>query len=258
MYSIREKIRRILRAPCPLCGLTAVGGDLCLACENLVRFDFDAQRHCPRCLYQDPLAVTLAVQVHANVPRPDSTRLCGTCMQRAAVGALSYSHAVAGMHFAPPGDQLMRRFKAQARLTDAGLFARLLWRNMCLQIPQLPHLQALVPIPSGREAILKRGMNPAGEIARELAWLSGVPLRGQWLRRTRETTSQKSLDWRARQDSVRGLYEVPGPSRICGGWVGLVDDVLTTGSTLEQASTELLRAGAVGVVALVAARTLAK
>lgn len=258
MYSIREKIRQILRAPCPLCGLAAVGGDLCLACENLVRFDFDAQRHCSRCLYQEPLTAALAIPPHASVPRPNSGGLCGTCMQRAAIGEQGYSRAVAGMYFAPPGDQLMRRFKVQGRLTDAGMFARLLWRNMSLTTPPLPPLEALVTIPSSREAILRRGMNPAGEIARELSGLSGVPLRGQWLRRTRETTSQKSLDWRARQESVSGLYEVPEPGRICAGWVGLVDDVLTTGSTLEEASAELLRAGTVGVVALVAARTLAK
>ena len=257
MYSIREKIRQILQVPCPLCGLTAIGGDLCLACEHLVRFDFDAQRHCSRCLYQEPLTVAIATQVHASAPHQGGG-LCSICRQRATMGERSYSCAVAGMYFAPPGDQLMRRFKAQGRLTDAGMFARLLWRNMRMTTSHLPHLRALVPIPSSRAAILKRGMNPAGEIARELAGLSGVPLRGQWLRRTRETTSQKSLDWCARQESVRGLYEVPEYERVQPGWVGLVDDVLTTGSTLEQASGELLRAGAIGVVALIAARTLAK
>ena len=160
------------------------------------------------------------------------------------------------MHFAAPGDQLMRRFKAQGRLTDAGLFARLLWRNMQAACPVLPPLTALVPIPSSREAMLRRGLNPAGEIARELAGLSGVPLRGAWLRRTRETPSQKNLDWHARKESVCGLYE--GRIPVGGGWLGLVDDVLTTGSTLEAASAALLRAGAQGVIALVAARTLAK
>lgn len=244
MYSIREKIRRILHAPCPLCGLAAVGGDLCLPCERDVMFVFDAQRHCPRCLCQ---ARPVRLEQIS-----ESRAFCEACDQR----PLTYARAVAGIHFAAPGDQLMRRFKAQGRLTDAGLFARLLWRNMQTVYPALPKLTALIAIPSSREAMLQRGMNPAGEIARELSGLSGVPLRGGWLRRTRETHSQKNLDWRARQESVRGLYE--GRVPVVGCWLGLVDDVLTTGSTLEAASAALLAAGAQGVVALVAARTLAK
>ena len=244
MYSIREKIRQILRTPCPLCGLTAMGGDLCLLCEQDVRFVFDVWRHCERCLIQEKRTLPVSM----IKPRG----LCSACRQRAT----TYTRAIAGMDFAPPGDQLMRRFKAQGRLTDAGLFARLLWRNMQSAIPVLPVLQALVPIPSSREAMLQRGLNPAGEIARELAWLSRVPLRGEWLRRTRESHRQKTLDWKARQDSVRGLYV--GRECVKGSWVGLVDDVLTTGSTLEEASEALLRAGAQGVIALVAARTLAK
>jgi len=244
MYSIREKIRQILRTSCPLCGLKAMGGDLCTFCEQEVRFVFDAGRHCERCLFQE--ARTSSVSFIA--PRG----LCAACHQRPT----TYTRAIAGVHFAPPGDQLMRRFKAQGRLTDAGLFARLLWRNMQCAMPALPTLQVLVPIPSSREAMLQRGLNPAGEIARELAWLSRVPLRGGWLGRTRESHRQKTLDWKARQDSVRGLYI--GRECVKGCWVGLVDDVLTTGSTLEEASEALLRAGAQGVIALVAARTLAK
>jgi predicted amidophosphoribosyltransferase len=243
MYSIRERIRRLLHAPCPLCGLMARGGDLCLACENEVRFDFDARLHCPRCLYQ---GVAMMRESMLKV------QLCSACLLRPR----TYARAIAGIYFAAPGDQLMRGFKAKGRLTEAGLFARLLWRNMQLASPRLPTLDALVPIPSSREAILQRGFNPAGEIARELASLSGVSLRGAWCRRTREASSQKTLNWRARQQSVRGLYEAQVP-QACG-WVGLVDDVLTTGSTLEEASGALLRAGAKGVVALVAARTLAK
>lgn len=184
----------------------------------------------------------------ASTERP----LCSTCVLRPG----TYTRAIAGIYFAAPGDQLMRGYKAKGHLTEAGLFARLLWRNMQSASPRLPELQALVPIPSSRDAILRRGFNPAGEIARELASLSGVPLRGTWCRRTRETSSQKTLNWRARQQSVRGLYQAQIP--MACGWVGLVDDVLTTGSTLEEAAEALLRAGAQGVVALVAARTLAK
>jgi len=244
MYSIREQIRRVLRSPCPLCGLWAMGGDLCRPCEQDVRFEYDPHKYCWRCL---------GVLLPAQPPTHSLAQpLCGKCRAQPH----TFAYAIAGMHFTDPGDRLMRNFKAQGRLTDAGMFARLLWRNMTDKPAGGPRLVALVPIPSGREAMLQRGLNPAGEIARELASLSGVPLRRTLLSRTREVSRQKQLDWRARQKSAQGLYECS--QRLQGGWIGLVDDVLTTGSTLEAAAQALLGAGAHGVVALVAARTLAK
>lgn len=244
MYSIREQIRQLLKSPCPLCGLQARGGDLCPPCENAVHFDYQPDKYCGRCwgvvLHDRTRAQTVAQQ------------RCDACLAHPQF----YTRVVAGMHFAVPGDRLMRGFKSQGRLTDAGLFARLLWQNMKTFEAELPVLKALVPIPSGREAMLQRGQNPAGEIARELAWLSGVPLKRGLLARTREVSRQKTLGWHARQKSTEGLYVCP--ATIQGGWIGLVDDVLTTGITLERASEALLRAGAEGVVALVAARTLAK
>lgn len=244
MYSIREQIRRVLGSECPLCGLRAQGGDLCAPCERTVRFDYQADRYCRRCW-----GVVKSARTQADAT---SQALCDACLTHPHF----YTRVVAGMHFTVPGDRLMRAFKAQGRLTDAGLFARLIWRNMQCFDKELPQLQALVPIPSGREAMLQRGQNPAGEIARELAGLSGLPLKRGLLARTREVSRQKTLGWHARQHSTQGLYVCPVTLR--GGWVGLVDDVLTTGMTLERASEALLRAGAEGVVALVAARTLAK
>lgn len=240
MYSIRERIRRMLPSRCPLCDLKAQGGDLCAPCEQGVMFKYDARRHCERCSggIDHPLCLAL--------------RLCVACRAR----PVTYTRAIVGMHYAPPGDRLMRGFKSQGRLIEAGLFARLLWRNVKQHEAPLPSLSALVPIPSGRAAMLQRGLNPAGEIARELSHLLAVPLRRNLLCRVREVPQQKTLDWRARKLSTSGLYVCPVP--LQGAWVGLVDDVLTTGGTIESASEALLGAGAAGVIALVAARTLAK
>lgn len=245
MYSIREKIRRLLRSECPLCGLDAWGGDLCSPCQRIVRFDYDAHSYCWRC-WGVLLETSLATR------KEGTRRWCEPCLQNPNY----YARVIAGIHFTSPGDRLMRGFKAQGRLTDAGLFARLLWRNMHSYASELPRFEALVAIPSGHQAMLQRGQNPAGEIARELAALSGVQLKRSLLLRTKEVSQQKTLGWHARQRSTCGLYACPVTIR--GGWIGLVDDVLTTGTTLERASQALLQAGAGGVVALVAARTLAK
>jgi predicted amidophosphoribosyltransferase len=129
----------------------------------------------------------------------------------------------------------------------------LLWDAMRSHQPMLPGLVALVPIPSDLRAAQRRGFNPAGEIAVELSRLSRLPLRRLWLRRTRSGESQKSLDRVARRRSVSDLYRCD--ITLPDVWIGVVDDVTTTGSTLEAAACALRQAGARGVVGLVGAKT---
>lgn len=160
---------------------------------------------------------------------------------------------VAATYYAPPCDRLMRTFKQGGQLNHAGLFARLLWTAMRSHHSALPELAALVPIPSDVRAARRRGFNPACEIAVELSRQSRLPARRLWLTRTRSGESQKSLDRIARRRSVSDLYRCD--IRLPDVWVGVVDDVTTTGSTLEAAACALRQAGARGVVGLVGAKT---
>jgi predicted amidophosphoribosyltransferase len=147
---------------------------------------------------------------------------------------------------------LIRGLKERGQLAQANMFARFLARTINAHPQSLPRLNALVPIPSSAASLRKRGFNPAAEIARALRPALRVPLQQSWLRRTRESDLQKTLDFEARRKSVQGLYvcdQVVPPI-----WIGVVDDVLTSGSTMHEASLALKRAGARGVVALVAAR----
>jgi ComF family protein len=163
---------------------------------------------------------------------------------------------VAAIDYAYPGDMLMQRFKEGARLAYAGMFARLLWRRLQASArggQGKISLSALVPIPSSQSALKRRGFNPAGELARELARLSGQPVRHAWLTRTRENTTQKTLSAQARRESVSGLYACPNV--VPRVWIGVVDDVVTTGSTMDTAARALLSAGAAGVIGLAAAHT---
>ena len=100
---------------------------------------------------------------------------------------------------------------------------------------------------------MRRGFNPAGELARELSRLSGRPVQHAWLTRTRETITQKTLRARARRESVSGLYACP--NAVPQVWIGVVDDVVTTGSTMDTAARALLSAGAAGVIGFAAAHT---
>lgn len=96
-------------------------------------------------------------------------------------------------------------------------------------------------------------MNPAAEIARGLAAQLALPLSCAALRRRRDTPRQTALGRQARLRGAGGVFQCARD--LSGRHVGLVDDVMTTGSTAQAAARALLAAGAVSVTVLVAART---
>lgn len=280
MYSISRKILRSLPSACPLCGLGARGGDLCAGCAQDLIEPLSVKVRCKVCfdvlstasvlttvaenaktrtkptIVQTPQLFEIAETIKkSKAPETLGPALSPTC-SRCELHPRGYASLVAAIDYAYPGDMLIQRFKEGARLAYAGLFARLLWgrlqagaRGCQLSVP----LSALVPIPSSQSALKRRGFNPAGELARELARLSGYSLRQEWLIRTRESDTQKTLNAPARRESVAGLYVCR--SAVPSVWIGLVDDVVTTGNTMDTAARALLSAGAAGVVGLAAAHT---
>ena len=111
----------------------------------------------------------------------------------------------------------------------------------------------VVPVPLHPLRQLSRGFNQAGELARYL----GLPV-SQALRRTRNTGSQADLPAASRHANVRGAFAVVRSAEIKGRSVVLVDDVSTTGATLEACGRSLLDAGAREVRAITAARAVSR
>lgn len=112
----------------------------------------------------------------------------------------------------------------------------------------------VLPLPSASARVAQRGQHPAGLLARALA---PDKTRSQWLLRTRDTPPQRGLSLAQRQRNVRRAFALSEAARAAlpGRRVLLVDDVMTTGATLREASGCLAQAGAVYVTALVLART---
>jgi ComF family protein len=113
----------------------------------------------------------------------------------------------------------------------------------------------VVPVPLHWRRRLHRGYDQAERIARPLAARLGLPLVAA-LRRTRATPPQSLLGKAARVANLRRAFHVPSPARIRGLHVILVDDVATTGATLEAAATVLKQAGAAAVTGVTVGRTL--
>jgi ComF family protein len=115
-------------------------------------------------------------------------------------------------------------------------------------------VDAVLPVPMHWRRRLRRGVNSPELLAERLAASLGVPCLTRLLVQTRSTLPQRSLSPRERRVNLRGAFRVRRGGRAAGMRLLIVDDVLTTGSTCNEAARELLAAGAVAVTAAVVAR----
>ncbi len=177
--------------------------------------------------------------------------LCGLCRRVQP----SFQRAVAYGSYDGELRELVHLFKYNGIKPAGAVLARLLAESIA-QLSLPPQL-VLIPVPlwSGRRKA--RGFNQAEAIAR--AFLhergpDGIQLETATLVRTRETASQTGLTRRQRRANVRGAFAVARPERIRGRSVLLMDDVMTTGTTVNECARVLRRAGAKEVFVATVAR----
>ena len=136
-----------------------------------------------------------------------------------------------------------------------GWFARRL-ADLVEREPEGFAADAVVPVPLDRGRLRERGYNQAELIAKPLARMLGIPFRSYLLVRTRPRPNQLRLTRRERWETVRGAYATHKTAQVDKLRVLLVDDVFTTGATLDACSRALKGAGAARVVGLTVARAL--
>lgn len=172
-----------------------------------------------------------------SVPLPcDGVELCGTCQQKHP--AFNRVHAL--FHYQSPIDHMITGLKFNDRLVNAVLMGKLLAENM--EENNIAPPDALLPVPLHRLRLRKRGFNQALELARPLAKTWQIPLLTNTVTRTRATQAQMELPARQRHRNIRGAFTCADPLTIKR--VGLVDDVVTTGSTVNELAQVLKRHGA--------------
>lgn len=155
--------------------------------------------------------------------------------------------------YAPPVDQLVLALKFRANLPLAAAFAR----RLIAAVPRaaLADADLIVAVPLSAGRLAERGFNQSLEIARPLARAWQLPLPLDACVRVRETEPQATLPLRQRRDNMRGAFAVTQRGAVAGKHVVIVDDVMTTGHTLDALADCLKRHGAARVTALAFART---
>lgn len=113
----------------------------------------------------------------------------------------------------------------------------------------------IVPVPIHRSKLKIRGFNQMEKVGEHLSRLTGIPMERSALQRIRETRSQKSVSGDERYVNLSGAFQVPEPckNRIAGKDILLIDDIYTTGATVENCAEALKDAGASSVRCLVLA-----
>lgn len=166
-----------------------------------------------------------------------------------------YARARAVMRYGDASARLVHRFKYSDRMEAAPAFARWLFRAGA---DLLAEADMVVPVPLHRRRLFTRRFNQSAELSRAVAGLAGLAHEPDILMRVRATRPQVGLSGDQRRRNVARAFAVRlgAEDRLRGRRVVLVDDVMTTGATVEACARALLKAGAAEVSVLCLARVV--
>ncbi|MGH8185525.1 MAG: ComF family protein [Steroidobacteraceae bacterium] len=205
---------------CLLCRCRgAFGLDLCPACEA----DLVPNSHaCSTCAEPLPVAAEASV--------------CGACLQHPP----AFDSGYVPFRYAYPIDHLVRGLKFRGDLACGRVLGELFTARLRARAVPLPEL--IVPVPLARQRYRQRGFNQANELALPLRRVTRIAVRNDLVIRHRETAEQAALDLESRRKNVRRAFTMAAslPARH----VAILDDVVTTGSTVGEVARVLRSAGA--------------
>ncbi len=174
-----------------------------------------------------------------------SGNVCGACLDHPP----RFDRATAVFAYSFPVDALVHAFKYGGNL----LIARVLGHALGLAVAG-ECMDVIIPMPLSAERLRSRGFNQAHEIARRVGSVTGIPVTAALCRKVVDTQPQAALPWKERARNVRGAFVCDAD--LNGKKVAVIDDVMTTGSTLNELARNLKRAGAVEVRGWTVARAL--
>lgn len=203
--------------------------------ECLDKLAFIASPRCPCCGM--PFAV-------------GTDHLCGDCLQQ----RYDFDRARSLLLYQSPLADIIRQLKFGGQLSGLTTLGHLAAGAACLQ--ELSEPELIVPVPLHASRLRARGFNQAALIARACfpQWVDR--LRVDALHRTRLTTPQSQLSGRERRSNLHGVFAVKPGIEVHGQTILVVDDVLTTGSTINECARVLRRAGAARIEVFTVARSL--
>lgn len=179
------------------------------------------------------------------IPTP-AGQICGRCLTRPP----AFTHTIAAFSYAFPVNQLIPALKYRSHLS----IAQVLGLSLAGAVATRPRPDVLIPMPLHPARLGQRGFNHATEIGRVVSRSLELTMDFACCKRVRDTPPQVALAYDQRRANVRGAFACNGDVR--GKHIALIDDVMTTGTSLDELAKTLKKAGTDEIQIWVVARTL--
>jgi ComF family protein len=236
----RRAIRFFLPVHCSRCRLLLTDGPIshfCADCWSAIALMPDAR--CARCDRPFPSSI-------ATTYSP--THVCRPCAERPP----SYTKAWTLYPYRPPLRDAICLFKYQGKVSLAAPLAAL----MIARLPPLDSIDVIVPVPLHIEKLRQREFNQSLLLADYIGRRLAIPVAYTNLIRATSTPAQTTLSRKRRLNNLRRAFVVRYPDAIARKRILLIDDVFTTGTTVNECAKALRRAGSADVFALTLGRTV--
>lgn len=208
---------------CPVCDeIVPVGeGKVCRLCRPKIRYILE-----PRC------------RMCGRQLNDNAAVFCTECERRKHIfdrGAALYDYQSM--------KKSIYRFKYKGRCEYAKFYAEDIYSHFKEDIRNM-NADVIIPIPLHKSRKRSRGYNQAELIAKHLSRITGIPMQKNWVRRIKKTVPQKQLDVHGRQNNLKKAFHIKPNVVKLNQTIMLVDDIFTTGSTIDAVARELKRCGA--------------
>lgn len=227
-------IEQFLPAQCLICQLASQHQVICQHCLHTLL----APRPCCR---------------YCGLSLPTSADFCGDCIKQQHT--FTYLHALSG--YQPPYPKLIKQLKYGKKLIIAELLGQLLSLSIKQQLSK-QHIQSidyLLAVPLHKKKLRHRGFNQTLLLTEVIAKQLSIPIIKKTIQRQKETHPQEGLSLNKRKKNLRNAFKLNNPAQLQGKHIAVIDDVVTTGATINSLCQCLLEANVTSITVFCISRT---
>ena len=224
----------------------------CLGCVEILPQQY-LQTFCPACKEKIKFITgslcPICGMAFFDSPAPD--HLCGNCLESKPYFSLARAVAIYETLIL----DAIHQFKYGRNISTGSALASFM-AEFCFPNFDFTDYSLILPVPLHIRRLRERGFNQALILAKAIEKKYQIPVNFSLLKRRKFTLTQTGLDKKEREKNIRGAFAVTGNAKIEGKNIILIDDVYTTGATINQCAKTLIKAGANKVAVLTLARVL--